>query len=293
MHPEVIKDGPGKCDVCGMDLIPIEQFARAATQTEGRPPLVIPVTAPLITGKRAVVYVKRPTSREERPSFVGRDVVLGHRIGDYYVVREGLKEGELVVTAGNFKIDADLQIQAKPSMMSHAGGKLLRVPDDFRRKLTPVYAAYPKLQQSLADDRLDDARAAWPVMRESLTGVPAETLDKRVGRKWQEVRKRLRRSLAIDVSQADVDLLRKRFEDLAAAMLETADVFGQTTGGPLCEVFCPMAFNDRGAAWLQRGRKIANPYFGHRMLRCGKIRRTFAPLPADVTDEKRDEEDSP
>jgi Cu(I)/Ag(I) efflux system membrane fusion protein len=37
-------------------------------------------------------------------------------------VISGLEEGELVVTNGAFKIDSELQIQAKPSMMSPAGG---------------------------------------------------------------------------------------------------------------------------------------------------------------------------
>ncbi|MFA5424778.1 MAG: efflux RND transporter periplasmic adaptor subunit, partial [Phycisphaerae bacterium] len=85
-----------------------------------KPPLVIPATAPLITGKRAVVYVKLPDPN--RPVFEGRQVVLGPRAGDYYIVEEGLAEGELVVTNGNFKIDSALQIQAKPSMMSPTGG---------------------------------------------------------------------------------------------------------------------------------------------------------------------------
>ena len=39
-----------------------------------------------------------------------------------------------------------------------------------------------------------------------------------------------------------------------------------------------MAFNDKGAFWLQAGKKIANPYFGHEMRTCGEIRRTFAPV---------------
>ena len=118
MHPEVVKDGPGQCDVCGMDLVPAEELGLVA-DWEPQPPLVIPATAPLITGKRAVVYVRVP-GRDE-PTFEGREVLLGYRAGDYYMVRQGLEEGELVVTSGNFKIDADLQLKARPSMMSAAG----------------------------------------------------------------------------------------------------------------------------------------------------------------------------
>lgn len=85
----------------------------------GGVPLVIPTSAALVTGKRAVVYVKLTGS--EKPTFEGRLVVLGPRAGDYYIVESGLTEGEQVVTKGAFKIDADLQIQAKPSMMNPQG----------------------------------------------------------------------------------------------------------------------------------------------------------------------------
>jgi Cu(I)/Ag(I) efflux system membrane fusion protein len=41
-----------------------------------------------------------------------------------------------------------------------------------------------------------------------------------------------------------------------------------------------MAFDNKGAEWLQRGTTINNPYFGDEMLRCGEIRSAFPPLTA-------------
>ena len=41
------------------------------------------------------------------PTFEGREIVPGQRVGDYYIVRSGLTEGEMVVVKGNFKIDSD------------------------------------------------------------------------------------------------------------------------------------------------------------------------------------------
>ncbi|EAQ95800.2 heavy metal-binding domain-containing protein [Congregibacter litoralis] len=121
MHPEIIKDVPGQCEICGMDLVPAESLGYAsASDMQANPPLVIPATAALLTGKRAVVYVEQ--SATERPTYIGREVVLGPRAGDSYVVESGLSEGELVVVSGNFKIDSALQIQAKPSMMNPEGG---------------------------------------------------------------------------------------------------------------------------------------------------------------------------
>ncbi|MFA5293249.1 MAG: efflux RND transporter periplasmic adaptor subunit [Phycisphaerae bacterium] len=119
MHPSVVKETSGQCDICGMNLVKTETLGYVSAQNPEFAPLVIPATAPLITGKRAVVYVRSPDPN--KPSFEGREVVLGPRAGDYYIVKEGLSQGESVVTNGNFKIDADLQIQAKPSMMSPEG----------------------------------------------------------------------------------------------------------------------------------------------------------------------------
>ena len=121
MHPEVVKEGPGACDVCGMPLVRAQTLGYASSSTStADAPLIIPASAPLVTGKRAVVYVE--LNADGGALFEGREVVLGPRAGDFYVVHSGLEEGELVVTNGAFKIDSELQIRAKPSMMSPESG---------------------------------------------------------------------------------------------------------------------------------------------------------------------------
>jgi len=122
MHPSVVKSEPGDCDICGMDLVTTESLGYVTADASEQAPLVIPETAPLITGKRAVVYVRKPGT--EVPTFEGREIVLGPKAGNYYLVESGLQEGEQVVTNGNFKIDSALQIQARPSMMSPEGGAM-------------------------------------------------------------------------------------------------------------------------------------------------------------------------
>lgn len=101
-----------------------ETFVDAVVKTgrleSDEAPLTIPATAPLLTGERAVVYVRVPDAAT--PTFEGRVVALGPRAGDAYIVREGLREGEEVVTRGAFRIDSDLQIRARPSMMTPEGG---------------------------------------------------------------------------------------------------------------------------------------------------------------------------
>ncbi|RMH05468.1 MAG: efflux RND transporter periplasmic adaptor subunit, partial [Planctomycetota bacterium] len=159
MHPEVLADGPGACPECGMDLVPASElgFVAAGPAEE---PVVVPDTAPLVTGTRAVVYVKDPTAAA--PTFRGRQVVLGPRASGWYVVREGLEEGEEVVVQGAFKIDSELQIRAQPSMMSPgeeeataAAGETgpaerFAAPAAFRDQLGAAAAALLAWQQALA-----------------------------------------------------------------------------------------------------------------------------------------------
>jgi len=76
MHPAVVKTEAGTCDICGMDLVTTESLGYVV-DTPNEAPLVIPASAPLITGTRAVVYVQVPD--KEKPTFEGRQVTLGPR----------------------------------------------------------------------------------------------------------------------------------------------------------------------------------------------------------------------
>ncbi len=84
--------------------------------------LLIPKSSILWTGKRAVVYVK--IADRKNPSFLYREIILGPEAGDFYVVSEGLTEGEEIAINGVFKIDASAQLAGKPSMMNPEGGKI-------------------------------------------------------------------------------------------------------------------------------------------------------------------------
>jgi Cu(I)/Ag(I) efflux system membrane fusion protein len=75
--------------------------------------ILIPKSSILWTGKRAVVYVK--VQNRENPSFIFREIVLGPEAGAFYVVAEGLEEGEEIAVNGVFKIDAAAQLQGLPN----------------------------------------------------------------------------------------------------------------------------------------------------------------------------------
>lgn len=281
MHPEIIKDQPGTCDVCGMPLVKAEELGYVDSPAEeGNPPLVIPASAPLITGKRAVVYVKVPD--REKPTFEGREIILGPRLKDHYIVHSGLEEGEEVVVKGNFKIDSALQIQAKPSMMSPDGGATMAghahggdtpsmpekakpsmaVPNEAAAALSKAYQA---VYEALV---IDDLKAAQAKSNEWVNAAKQYNL-KEVEMLGHGVMH------ATDLAEA-----RQAFQKMADLMIQTVEQKGAANETAYV-IHCPMAFNNQGADWLQWQQETRNPYFGQSMLKCGEIKRAIPPRQPD------------
>ncbi|PJG57136.1 efflux RND transporter periplasmic adaptor subunit [Bradyrhizobium forestalis] len=74
---------------------------------DGAPVLAIQDSAVLDTGTRQAVLVDKGDGR-----FEPREVKLGRRGGGYIEVRDGLADGEAVVTSANFLIDAESNLKA-------------------------------------------------------------------------------------------------------------------------------------------------------------------------------------
>lgn len=407
MHPEIVKDEPGDCEVCGMPLVRAETLGYVTAEPDDRAkPLVIPVTAALLTGTRAIVYVQIPEAEE--PTYEGREIVLGPRAGDYYLVKVGLKEGELVVTNGNFKLDSALQISAKPSMMTPEGGggggghnhggeskpaadgkpmvmadkssmsmppalkkqlrevvtsvasisdaieeaeldtirkayaqlgnavsslqtdqlsgsmrgqleefaMLLRndavegkdiktlqnadrillvtkrqaerlekmfglsdgkhqtseqsldVPTDFRDQLSQLVRPYLAISTALAADDFKTASTAVETLHQTVSAINSQSLTGKTAERWSSELNSLSIITARLSKATDLKTLRSAFALLSDELLTLQHTFGLSNSDQLFELHCPMAFDGRGASWIQTDKAVRNPYYGASMLKC-------------------------
>jgi Cu(I)/Ag(I) efflux system membrane fusion protein len=297
MHPEVVKDRPGQCDVCGMDLVSAEALGFAEREAPSERVLAIPQTAVLLTGRRAVVYVET-TNEAGEDVYEGRDVELGPRAGDWYVVKSGLAEGERVVVRGAFQIDSALQIQARPSMMqpaaeiaasqspSHmhhaesASEQAASTPRavsgaTYHQQMRPVLAALVDLTENLSGDNAEAAPAAMARMRDALGRAEPDGLDSDDARLFAERVNAIRQALPAPDAKGLSDL-RGALAAINTAIERYLRTFGHDQERPFVRLFCPMAFDNRGASWLQLDDKVRNPYFGSRMYRCGEKRGEIA-----------------
>lgn len=304
MHPEIVKDGPGKCDICGMPLVKAEKLGFIAVDPgEKGAPLVIPASAPLVTGTRAVVYVK---VAGKEGVFEGREIVLGPRTGDYYLVKEGLEENEEVVINGAFKIDSDLQIQAKPSMMSPDGIRETReiheshapvpaekhdehkqvsaagIPSAFKTSIDEVAGAYFEIQHALSSDSLEETKKSGETLLKKLAAVNMKLLSGSVHMDWMKREKILKEAGEKLAQAGDIEAARVQLEVLTGAMTHVIKTFGSGKTA-VYRFHCPMAFDNKGAYWLQNNEDTRNPYFGASMLLC---KDSVEPLVKEKKEEK-------
>lgn len=281
MHPEIVEETLGSCPVCGMRLETTKSLGYESTPTSDNLPLVIPDTAPLLTGKRAIVYVEE--KRDDGIYYIGKQVVLGPHANDNYIVESGLAEGERVVTHGNFKIDSALQLLSRPSMMTpgkeetaptEADPPPTLLPDELVTSARKILAEYILMQEALAADSYDQSRIHVTTVAADIRGLPDHALEGDAHMQWMEDIVALKKAVDASVATADLEELRASFEPLSDAVLKFVQHFGNPLDLPVKETFCPMALDD-GAFWLQTGKDIANPYYGASMLRCGEFKKTY------------------
>ncbi len=263
-----------------------------------QPPLVIPTTAPLLTGKRAIVYVEVP---DKKGTYEGREVLLGPRAGDYYTVREGLSEGELVVVNGNFKIDSAIQILAKSSMMNPEGGvkpsghdnatqqknstsedrekklESFETPALFKSQLDPVFSAYFMMHQALSQDDEKDATANAIKLLKSLNRVNMKLLEGPAHMAWMKELKSIKNSAQRIAESKDIESARSAFISLSESLYRVTKQLGTSGSQPVLRFYCSMAAGEKGAYWLQNKTGVENPYYGSTMFKCGEQVETISP----------------
>lgn len=289
MHPRVVKSHAGTCDICGMPLVRAEELGYVTSGFEDVDPLAVPATAVLYTGERSLVYVELPNT--EKPTFEAREVVLGPRVGTYQIIKSGISEGENVVVNGSFNIDAELQIRAKPSMMSPEerlpvrqeqapqgmpvrtdipAALKLPVSDDFRKELALVNDQYFIVQKTLTKDLLAEAKSGLMKLRDIVENTRAPK-----GKQynaWNSAASGMKKALEHAHHIAELPDARVIFENVSKQMIVLEKQYGHTGSQNYYLAFCPMAFDKKGAYWLQREKTISNPFFGKKMLNCGEIK---------------------
>ncbi len=278
-----------------------------ATLSDVKNTLVVPKSAVLWTGKRAVVYVKVP--HDKTISFVYREIILGEDLGDFYVVKNGLAANEIVATNGVFRIDASAQLMGQKSMMNPEGGKVstgghagmnmggdkdkndvsTKKSDDmsnmimidksnidtkFKKQLGQVVATYIKLKDALTDDNANLAQREAQQVKRSLDNVDMLLLLGDAHNVWMQSLNPMKAAVAKIQNSKEIGLQREAFLVLGKNLSDAIKTLGIATENKqsLYLDFCPMADNNNGGFWLSYDKEIKNPFFGKAMPSCGEVK---------------------
>jgi Cu(I)/Ag(I) efflux system membrane fusion protein len=281
MHPQIIRDEPGQCPICGMDLVPTSEYGFAKQPVPQAVSLYVPRSAVLLAGGNSVVYVETEPGR-----FEIRPVTVGPILQDKIVIIEGLKAGEIVATAGNFLIDSQMQLAGKPSLIdptraitkSEKGPlafdalAVTPVGGDAGEKLEALYAAYFEVQMALAADKKPPTAAAQALHKAAMELKGNDALPQAVQKLVQQIA-----TESEHLHHMDLESARNAFKPISHAVVKlAAQVRGETAQSSFTHFYCPMV-RGGGGDWLQPEDDLLNPYFGSEMLRCGEKVHMFPP----------------
>ncbi len=235
--------------------------------------LMVPATAVMWTGERSVVYLK---VNKDKPIFRMREVELGDRNGDMFVVNSGLQKGDEVVTNGTFTVDAAAQLQGKKSMMNQNQEKENRFgesenmkmvfPDSFKKEFKSVLPSYFSIKNALVLGNATEVSEYSKNLVESLVSINESDLNN-MGKLHFS---RLEELLGKVASSEDLKYQRDIFIELNENMVPIVMNIGGMEN-PVYIQKCPMANNNKGAFWISSEKEIRNPYYGEQMMTCGSI----------------------
>ena len=281
MHPQIIRDQPGPCPVCGMQLVPTTRYGFAATPVDQPVSVTIPRSALLLAGQNSVAYVETEAGRFEL-----RVVKIGPFLKDNVVILEGIEPGEQVATSGNFLIDSQMQLAGKPSLIDPTRyvRKFRNVPLEFDsidisviggksgEQLEELYSRYFEIRTAFAADKkpVEESSLSLHELSTQLTSS-------------EDVTDQAKEQLSIVTENAEhlhhlpLEEARMQFKPISHAILELAtQIRGEGNERVFRHFFCPMVKEGEGD-WLQFEERISNPYYGSQMLRCGELIRTLPP----------------
>ena len=251
--------------------------------------LMVPASAVLWTGPRSLVYVKDDSG--DVPQFRVHEVELGQRAGDYYIIEDGLTGDEQVVFHGAFRIDSEMQLADRFSMMNrqpgtgavpagHQHGEREEhareaedlsegVSDDFRAEFTEMIRVYLELKDALVESDFEGASRLSSALNNELGSIGEHRNQGDAHIAWMESYSNLTGHLSPMAEASDIEEIRTQFRYVSNLLVQAVKSFG--IEGVVYQQYCPMAFEDEGAFWLSNEEQIQNPYLPETMLGCGEV----------------------
>ena len=140
-----------------------------------------------------------------------------------------------------------------------------------KTEMEQVIDAYLQLKDAFVKDDEQATEKATILMAEKVAAVVPTKLEGEGLAAWHNHQEVYESKLKEMLHIKGLDNKRSYFSHLSEIMYCTIKSFGLKQGH-LFAIFCPMAFDGKGAYWISDSKTVQNPYFGHEMPTCGEIK---------------------
>ena len=145
------------------------------------------------------------------------------------------------------------------------------VNEQTQAELEEVVDAYLLLKNALVNGDVAATNKAINLMLDKIKVVKPEKLDGEGLDAWKAHIGLYTDKLQEMQHVNGLEEKRSYFSHVSEIMYCTIKSFGLKEGN-LFAVYCPMAFDGKGAYWIAESKTIQNPYFGDKMPKCGEIK---------------------
>ncbi len=136
-------------------------------------------------------------------------------------------------------------------------------------QLTAVFNNYFAVKDALVQTNGANAAENAEALQKAIADVKMDKLPMDVHMVWMKVLPSLKEDVKIISDTKDTKNQRATFVNLSKDMYTLLKVAKTET--PTYYQFCPMANGGKGANWLSKESDIKNPYYGAKMMTCGKV----------------------
>jgi len=135
---------------------------------------------------------------------------------------------------------------------------------------TDIVKGYLEIKNALTKDDQKGAVKGAKALLAAFSTFDMSSLTKSQHMEYMEIVEKATEH-AKHISETPIDKQREHFEVLSTDINDLIALVG--TDMTLYEDFCPMANDGKGAIWLSENEEIKNPFFGTKMLSCGKLQK--------------------
>ena len=159
----------------------------------------------------------------------------------------------------------------KQSVMNH---DKMNAPHDMMDSNTQnsdaqrVLTDYMALKDALVETNKDEAAKAGNKLNNTLNEFDVSSYTVEEQKELKDIISDAKEH-AEHIGKSEMDHQREHFKTLTKDIMDMVVITG--TENTLYQQFCPMY--DGGSAWLSMSKDIKNPYYGSKMLTCGKVQK--------------------